>query len=84
MTPRTQAAAREMESERLPDWKRSYSIDEACAATSYGETTIWRALRVGKLKAKQDGKKILILRDELDRYLANLPDYIPASLKVVK
>lgn len=84
MNPRTHAAAKDMEASHVPDWKLAYSIDEVCAATSWGETTVWRKLRTGDLRGKSDGRKVVILREELDRHLNALPDYVPAVLRAVK
>jgi len=37
-------------------------------------TRVYAALRSGKLKAKRDGRRIIIPADELRRYIAALPD----------
>ena len=37
-------------------------------------TRVYAALRSGALKAKRDGKRIIIPADELRRYIAALPD----------
>jgi Helix-turn-helix domain len=67
------AASKEMEAQRLPDWKLSYRIDEACAATGYGKTKIWRLIRAKKLVAKKDDGVTIILREDLQTYLKSLP-----------
>lgn len=68
-------AAEIMERERLPDWKLSYRIDEACAATGYGRTKIKELIRAGKLKAKKDVGITVIRRGDLQSYLDSLPDW---------
>jgi len=57
----------------LPDWKLSYRIDEAVAATGIGRTALFERIREGKIEARRDGKFTLIERDELVRYLKSLP-----------
>lgn len=66
------SAARRLEG-HLPDWKLSYRIDEACAATGFGKSKMWALIRAGTIEAKKDGGVTIILRRELQRYLDNLP-----------
>jgi excisionase family DNA binding protein len=73
MSPVVAAAAKNMEAQRLPDWKLSYRVDEAAAATGVSVSTIWKRLRAGKIKAKRDEGVTLILRKELQQYLDNIP-----------
>jgi excisionase family DNA binding protein len=68
-----------MEADRLPDWKLAYRIEEAAAATGYGESTLWKKIAAGKLRAKKDGAMTIVQRDELQRYLDELPDLVPPS-----
>lgn len=83
MTPRTQAAARDMEALHLPDWKLAYSPYEAAAATGYGESTIRLKIATGEIEARKDGEKVLILRDDLVRFLRSLPKAPAPKLKAV-
>ena len=83
MTPRTQAAARDMEDQNLPDWKLAYSVDEAAAATSYGESTIRLKIAQGEIEARKDGEKVIILREDLVRHLRSLPKAPAPKLKAV-
>ncbi len=73
MNAAAHSAANDMEAQRLPDWKLSYRIDEACAATGYGKTKIWKLIRAKKLTAKKDDGVTIILREDLQTYLKNLP-----------
>lgn len=59
----------------LPDNKMAFHIDEARAAGAGSRSEIYEALRRGDLKAKKRGRRTVILRDDLVRYLASLPDY---------
>lgn len=61
----------------LPPDKLAYSIEEACAATSLGTTKLYALMRQGKISAKAMGRRTVILRDSLERYLASLPDWSP-------
>ncbi len=59
----------------LPPDKLAYHIDEAVEAGAGSRSEIYEALRDGNLTAKKRGRRTIILRDELSRYLASLPDY---------
>ncbi|MCB9978228.1 MAG: helix-turn-helix domain-containing protein [Rhodospirillales bacterium] len=56
----------------------SYSIDEVCAVTGIGKTKIYQLINSGALKARKLGKRTIILKDDLDVFLASLETY-PAS-----
>jgi len=59
----------------LPTDKLAYHIDEAVEAGAGSRSEFSEALRDGILTAKKRGRRTIILRDELSRYLASLPDY---------
>lgn len=73
MNARAHLAAKEMDPE-FPNWKISYRIPEAAAATGYGESTLWKRISEGRLKAKKDGNFTVIEADELRRFVRELPD----------
>ena len=73
MNARAHEAAKDLE-QRMPDWKLSYRIDEAAAATGYGKSKLWELIREGKLPAKKDGGVTVIRRTDLQAYLDSLPD----------
>lgn len=79
MHQRAHAASVQMEADRLPDWKLSYRIDEACAATGYGRTKIKELIRGKKLRAKKDAGVTVIRRADLQAYLDGLPDWQPRA-----
>jgi excisionase family DNA binding protein len=79
MSPKAHAAAADFEAMRLSDWKLSYRVDEACAATGYGRTKLWDLIRAGKLKAKKDAGVTIIRRTDLQAYIDNLPDALRAD-----
>ena len=66
------SAAKHLE-ERLPDWKLAYRIDEAVAATGIGRTKLYQFIKAGKIETRRADGMVLILREELQRYLAGLP-----------
>lgn len=45
------------------------SYPEATARTGLSDTTLWRALRAGELRASGSGRGIRFHRDELDRFM---------------
>lgn len=53
----------------------SVTIDEAVSITGIGRTKLYEALKTGELQAKKLGKKTLILKDDLEDFLANLEPY---------
>ena len=59
----------------IPEDKLAFHIDQASHAGAGSRSEIYEALRRGELKAKKRGRRTIILRDELIRYLDTLPDY---------
>lgn len=53
----------------------SLSIEEACTATGLGRTKIYEAIGSGALPAKKWGKRTLILKSDLEAFLAALESY---------
>jgi excisionase family DNA binding protein len=51
----------------------AYTIAEACAAARIGKTAIYAFIKSGALKAVKCGRRTLIPADELERFIANLP-----------
>lgn len=56
--------------------KKSYTYQEASVTTGKSVRAIRQLVYDGALKAKKDGRRVLILGSSLDAYLENLPDYI--------
>ena len=67
----------------LPQDKLAFHIDEAVEAGAGSRSEIYEALRDGRLSAKKRGRRTIILRDELERYLDDLPDYVSESGSVM-
>ena len=59
----------------LPTDKLAYHIAEATEAGAGSRSEIYEALREGSLTAKKRGRRTIIMRDELQRYLSRLPAY---------
>lgn len=55
----------------------SLTIDEVSAATGIGRTKIYEVLDSGELPAKKWGKRTLILKADLQKFLAGLESYSP-------
>jgi excisionase family DNA binding protein len=51
----------------------AYTIAEAAIASRISRTDLYRALSRQELHATKRGRKTLILREELTRFLASLP-----------
>ena len=53
--------------------KQGLSVNEACAIAGIGKTKLYEAINTGQLEARKYGKRTLILRDDLLRFLTSLP-----------
>ena len=53
----------------------SYSIEEVCLATGLGRTKIYEAINKGALRAKKHGKRTLVLKTDLDAFVADMKPY---------
>jgi excisionase family DNA binding protein len=53
--------------------REALSISEACAAAGLGRTKLYEAISKGDLVARRYGRRRIILRDDLTRFLAALP-----------
>ena len=53
--------------------KEGLSITEACAIAGVGKTKLYEANSAGQLEARKYGKRTLILRNDLRRFLTSLP-----------
>jgi excisionase family DNA binding protein len=53
--------------------KLAYTVAEACSAASIGRTSLYQAIKDGRLQAIKQGRRTLILSEELRRWLDSLP-----------
>ena len=51
----------------------AFSINEVCVVTNLGRDTIYRAINRGRLVARKVGKRTIINRRDLERFLRSLP-----------
>jgi excisionase family DNA binding protein len=49
------------------------SVDQACAVAGFGRTSLYEAIASGKLISRRLGKRRLILRSDLMKFLSELP-----------
>ncbi|MGM5051147.1 helix-turn-helix domain-containing protein [Tardiphaga sp. 604_B6_N1_1] len=52
---------------------QAYGISEACARSATRRTALYEAIGKGELRAVKRGRRTLILADDLERWLENLP-----------
>lgn len=51
----------------------AYTVKEATAVAKLGATSIYEAIKAGKLRPRKYGQKTLILHDDLKQFLESLP-----------
>ncbi len=53
--------------------KLAFTIQEAAAASSIGQTSLYKAIRDKQLKARKCGTRTIITRTDLQAFLDSLP-----------
>ncbi|WP_294442546.1 helix-turn-helix domain-containing protein [uncultured Sphingomonas sp.] len=53
--------------------KIAFSVPEAMHATGLGRSTLYLAMQTGALEARKLGRRTLIRREALERFVASLP-----------
>lgn len=61
--------------ETIPMTKAYGTLPEAVQFSGMSRTSIYEALKDGRLKARKAGRRTLISFADLESYLANLPQY---------
>ena len=56
--------------------KLAYSIDEFAHLTGLGRTGIFDLIKTKRLRAKKRGRRTLILREDAEQFLKDLPDTV--------
>lgn len=51
------------------------TITEACAQLNLGRTRLYSLISTGEIAARKAGKKTLIEKSELERWVSSLPSY---------
>jgi excisionase family DNA binding protein len=54
-------------------YKHAYSVNEACKAMGLGRTKLYDLINAGKIVARKDGGRTVILPDDIESYLRALP-----------
>lgn len=54
--------------------KLGLTVPEAAALSSLGQTSIYKAIREGRLRIRKYGTRTIITRSDLASFLENLPD----------
>ena len=54
--------------------KLGLTVSEAAALSSLGQTSIYKAIREGRLRIRKYGTRTIITRADLASFLENLPD----------
>ena len=62
-----------MELEDRDSTREGLSIEQACTMAGIGRTRLYQAIGSGELVARRYGKRRIILRTDLRRFLENLP-----------
>ena len=60
-----------------PAGQIALSLNDVCAVTGFGMTTVRGAVASEALKARRIGKKIVVRREEVDEFLKALPSGLP-------
>lgn len=50
-----------------------YSVPELIATTGLGRSTLYLAMASGKLEPRKIGRRTMVTREALDRFVASLP-----------
>ncbi len=53
--------------------KLAFSIAEVCATANLGRTTTYHLIKIGALRAVKVGRRTVVLAEDLNRFLSNLP-----------
>jgi excisionase family DNA binding protein len=53
--------------------RAAYGMHEVCGLLSVSRTTLWELRKTGRLPARRIGSKVLILREDLQKFLRSLP-----------
>ena len=59
--------------------KLAFDISEAAEQAPVGKTKLYEAINEGRLRAKKNGGRTMILAEDFQEFLRTLPDYEPVS-----
>ena len=55
--------------------KLLFSVKEFCEIVGIGRTTFYQEVKAGRIKAKKMGRRTLITKSELERFIEELPSF---------
>lgn len=61
--------------------KQAYELSELQEQGFGSRTFLYEQINSGALRARKRGRKTMVLRQDLEQWLASLPAYKPASLQ---
>lgn len=70
-----QAIQRVLERNALAIHRKAHDIPSVCQITSMKRAMVYMLIKDGRLKAKKIGKRTVVLDDDLQDFLDNLPAY---------
>ena len=70
--------------ERNMDKPLAHTVPEACTKSRSGRTELYRAIAAGELRAVKRGRRTLILADDLEAWVRNLPAMVAPAQPVLK
>jgi hypothetical protein len=53
--------------------KLAFSVNEVCYVGNFGHSTFYEVVAAGRLVVRKLGRRTIVLREDLDRFLAALP-----------
>ncbi|WP_050420488.1 helix-turn-helix domain-containing protein [Bradyrhizobium tropiciagri] len=59
--------------DRLPAERLALTVAEAAVLSSLGQTSVYKAIREGRLRVRKFGTRTIITRADLTSFLDNLP-----------
>lgn len=66
---------------KIEHGKLAPSVEEASVASVLGRSTLYRAISSGDLIARKNGRRTVILREELQAYLRALSRLVPSQIR---
>ncbi|MBO0718076.1 MAG: helix-turn-helix domain-containing protein [Rhizobiales bacterium] len=73
MKPRRKSQERKTAPRAAVPPSLTVTVDEACRLIGIGRSLFYEAVRNGDLQVRKYGARTLVLRSEIDRFVANLP-----------
>ena len=62
-----------MNAQNIPEKKFAYSVEDAAIVADLSRTALYAAIQRGELIARKNGRRTVVLADDLKLYLQQLP-----------